>query len=1131
MTKLLYKKSLLCLSLISIVCSAQTLTIDASNSGKRQVIDGFGTCLYGTPGEQTWFQNLYYDDAKCSILRFDITPTFRSPYSDYTYNSPWFHNNPSLPGPENNNVRTYTGASDYTRLFAGRNAQIAVMGPNIDNNVLLFDYNFEAPRVASAMAVAGENRKSQLGDFKLIGSMWSPAPWLKISSGNVNTGNSWPLPVNSPPYPFIWNGNFVGGKLDVSNTPLAIFNDGIQNTSALTQYARSTAAYLRGFQNRNNVKFYAISIQNELNFETFYHSSFYPLSSQYIAAAVAVRRELDKYADLKHIKIMGPEDLLSGADYALWQYGGGSTTVHKNLQYLQNIGADTAASRAVDFFCIHGYAADGVSSAGANPLSWERWANGWTSSPGGAIPNTVKGFNFYNKKSWMTETSGEDPAWLSPSSGFPNNGGFSVALNIHQALTTGNESGYVYWQMADGGSNSSGATLSGSSDQATASKYNAFKHFSRFIRPNSVRLSSTITGSNVLASAYVNNIGNDLTIVLINSNNSTQNVTVNVPTSVINGQSFNAYTSRNGSMWASSVVTNVGNTLTLSMQAYSVVTLNAYNPNIATLSVSPTILNFTSTGSSRTLTVASNINWTVTENASWLSTSVITGTGNGTILVTASNSTLTGIRVAQITVSGSGINNFINVTQTGITPNLSFSQANISYTSAGGTTAGNISSNISWTVFKNATWLSLNVSSGTGSGGLSITALANTSTGTRFGVITLSGGGITQLINVTQTGVTPNLSFNQANISYTSAGGTTAGNISSNISWTLFKNATWLSLNVSSGTGSGGLSITALANTSTGTRLATITLTGGGLTQFINVTQTGANANLTVSPSALSYLTTGSTTIVSITSNINWSVSNNTSWISLNTLSGFGNKLINVTASNYTVVGIRTGMVTISGNSINCIVSVTQTGVSESLSIGNNNVSVTGEGGIQNIQINSNSSWSIIGIPIWLSIQPQSGVGNANPILTVNSNNTSSDRTVILTISGLNINQILTVNQGIIISIPGNNTNPGVNTTPGVSSISGNNNGPDTTLGINTLGGINHINKSEDSETLLISPNPVLRASTVYFNKLISFSLFDIYGNLIASYYLVDNFQLGTLASGIYLIKTSENEIRRLLVE
>ena len=48
----------------------------------------------------------------------------------------------------------------------------------------------------------------------------------------------------------------------------------------------------------------------------------------------------------------------------MWEYGG---PTHKNLQYIKNIEADPAASKAVDFYCSHGYANDGVSSAGANP--------------------------------------------------------------------------------------------------------------------------------------------------------------------------------------------------------------------------------------------------------------------------------------------------------------------------------------------------------------------------------------------------------------------------------------------------------------------------------------------------------------------------------------------------------------------------------------------------------------------------------------------------------------------------------------------------------------------------------------------------------------------------------------------
>lgn len=566
----------------------QTITVDASITGRQQAIDGFGTCLSGTSGEQQWFQNLYFDDAACSIVRFDMTPDFQSAYSNNTYNSPWFHDNPSLPGPDNNNVRTYTNASDYTRTFAGRNAQIAVMGPDINSNINFFNYNATFPKVGGIIASIGDSKKVSLGDFKITGSIWSPMPWIKIASGNTYQNSEGILPANNTPFPFIWGGNFVGGKIDVSNTPLAVFFDGIENTSALTQFARATAAYIRGFQNANNVKLYSFSIQNELNFETFYNSTFYPLSSQYIAALLAIRKELDKYPDLKNIQIMGPEDLLSDPTYALWQYGGGETTVHKNLQYLQNIAADAEANKAVSYFNIHGYAADGIGSAGANPVSWDRWANGWLSSPAPGIPDNVKGFKAYNKKSWMTETSGENTAWLYPTTGFPNGGAFSIALNIYQALTSGYQSGYVYWQMADDGVGASGSTLTGSSDGVNAPKYIAFKHFSKYIRPNAVRLNASFSGSSdaIQACAFVHDANKSLTYVVINSESAPKTVSINVPTNLgFTLNTLDGYSSSNNSYWQNTKYNIIENNVSVTLPAYSVTTLYGSIPNVLSVNL------------------------------------------------------------------------------------------------------------------------------------------------------------------------------------------------------------------------------------------------------------------------------------------------------------------------------------------------------------------------------------------------------------------------------------------------------------------------------------------------------------------------------------------------------------------
>jgi hypothetical protein len=553
---------------------AQSVAIDATTGGRQQTMDGFGTCLSGTSGETTWMQNLYFDDAYCSLLRMDLKPCFVAPFSDFEYNSPWFHSNPALPGPDNNNVRTYTNASDYTRSYFNRSAQIAVMGPDINANILKFDFTQDGPRVAGVMAKAGLSRKTKLGDFKLTGSIWSPAPWLKISSGSVYGASSGIMPVQGTPFPFIWGGNFAGGKLDVSDTPIAQFFDGAQNTSALTQYARSTAAYIKGIQDKNGVTFYSISIQNELNFEVFYNSCTYALSSQYIAALKAVRKEFNKYPDLKNIRIMGPEDLLGGDAYAMWQFGSGTSVTHKNLQYLTEIAKDTAAFADIDYYCIHGYAADGVSSAGSNSTLWDWWANGWITSPASGIPSNVKGFRGYTKKSWMTETSGENTPWLDPATGFPNNGGFSIALKMHQALTSGFQSGWEYWQFADG-SAAGASTLTDATQLANSPKYVAFKHFSRYIRPNAVRLNTTVSnGANISASSYIHDVNKTLAVVVINSNSTAQTVTVNIPALPFALSTLDAHTSGNNSYWNASSLSIVQNKVTVTVPAYGIATLN-----------------------------------------------------------------------------------------------------------------------------------------------------------------------------------------------------------------------------------------------------------------------------------------------------------------------------------------------------------------------------------------------------------------------------------------------------------------------------------------------------------------------------------------------------------------------------
>ena len=247
----------------------------------------------------------------------------------------------------------------------------------------------------------------------------------------------------------------------------------------------------------------------------------------------------------------------------------------------------------MDFVSIHGYAPDGVNSAGADPTSWNWWADGWTASPAAGVPANVKGFLGYGKKSWMTETSGENTAWLSPASGYPNAGAFSLAVKLHQALTTGRQSGWAYWQFTDG--NPVGTqTLTDATARATSPKYVAVKHFFSAVRPGAVRVSATVNSSaspTLLASSYVHDADYSLAVVLVNPTGSTVSTTVQVPSYPRGLASFQCAVSSDGSYWQTSRVTVNDGQAVVAVPGYGVATLYGVglNPDASSAVGVPTV--------------------------------------------------------------------------------------------------------------------------------------------------------------------------------------------------------------------------------------------------------------------------------------------------------------------------------------------------------------------------------------------------------------------------------------------------------------------------------------------------------------------------------------------------------------
>lgn len=179
-------------------------------------------------------------------------------------------------------------------------------------------------------------------------------------------------------------------------------------------------------------------------------------------------------------------------------------------------------------------------------------------------------------------------------------------------------------------------------------------------------------------------------------------------------------------------------------------TFQTLSPN---LTVTPSDRPVSSSAGTTTFSVTSNSNWTAVSNqVSWC-TVTASGTGNGTITATYFANTNVISRVANITVTVSGLTPIVvTVTQAAASPTLSVTPSDRPVAETSGSTSFSVTSNTGWTVSSNQSWCSA-TQSGNGNGTIAVTYLTNPSNTPRIASLTVTVSGLTPIVvTVTQAG-------------------------------------------------------------------------------------------------------------------------------------------------------------------------------------------------------------------------------------------------------------------------------------------------------------------------------------------------------------------------------------------
>ncbi len=421
------------------------------------------------------------------------------------------------------------------------------------------------------------------------------------------------------------------------------------------------------------------------------------------------------------------------------------------------------------------------------------------------------------------------------------------------------------------------------------------------------------------------------------------------------------------------------------------------------LDVSPAQLNVTANAGSAVLQVAATADWQVTESASWISVSPLSGNLDGTVTITYQQNTAFSPRAALVYfTSQAGAFKSITISQAGASPTLSVSPSTPTFSPSGGTTAVAVEANVAWTVSESLDWLSVSATSGSGNGSFSITCQSNPDTLSRTGTIVISGTNVSPVnLLVTQLGVEVFIRVSPATLNFSSNGADTLLAVTTALAWTAETTAEWLTVDP----GINDLSVYCYPNFNALSRSATITLrTSGGHIATVNVSQAAALPVVDVSEDTIAFRGSGGVKTFDIASNTNWRVTEFVSWLTVSPFSGRNDTTIRVTCQPRTGTYFRTATITVSATGAPTQrILVTQTGAPDALSVSPTALNVSPEAGNAAFSVSSNINWFVSEGADWITVSPDSGVDNGTVIVSYAQNTSTSPRSTSITISGIGV--------------------------------------------------------------------------------------------------------------------------------
>ena len=401
-----------------------------------------------------------------------------------------------------------------------------------------------------------------------------------------------------------------------------------------------------------------------------------------------------------------------------------------------------------------------------------------------------------------------------------------------------------------------------------------------------------------------------------------------------------------------------------------------------------------------TLSFSTNVAWSATVSADWLTISPSSGeAGKNSVKVEVEENRTGQPRSATITISDKESMQKVSVTvrQEALKASLTVSPESLEFSANKGEEMLNVTSNTDWVITKDAEWITLDSDKGKGLATIAAGVTENTSLTSRTGSITVStsDGSVKKTVSVRQSGADVVFSVDKNEHSVAAAGEDFTVKVTHNIGYKINSQPEWVKQPDKANSGNvDTYTFTAEANTSTEAREGIIVFCNDNNECVpVTVKQAGANATLSVSPAELTFTANTESKSLDVTSNTAWTAASGASWAKLNKTNGSGNAQIAVTAEENTAITQRSATITIktADGKASATVKVTQSADNVIFSVDKNEHSVAAAGGDFTVKVTHNIGYKINSQPEWVKQTGKVPSGNTDTYTFTAEANTSTE--------------------------------------------------------------------------------------------------------------------------------------------